>query len=1089
MASDTTEGVISSTIGNSQSIQRVAPGLYHLELECGQDGDGGRSGRQLIRRRSNYAIVLTGDNDTSDLRFANVDPPDVSLRNLDLTDKGRFYVSAASQDTDENAVLTSSFTVRLSSEPTDNVTIYASSSDTTEGVIYSIGGSTLNTSTLTFSSSDWNSPKSVVIKGVADNLSDGDQSYAIVLSADNTSSDLRFKYVDPPDVSLRNLDRRGEFIISSISGNLYEGGGTAVFTVKLKSQPLDNVTIPVSVSDSTEATISADNATHLLFTTENWAADHVVTLTSVDDNLSDGLQSFYVKLGADNSTSDLNYHGIDPQDVVVATVDDETAGFIITDVSGDTTESGGQAMFAMRLGSQPSSDVIVQFTSGDLSEAEVVTDNLTFNQSNWNGYQNVKVRGVDDNDTDGNITYPLEINVNSSSDSNFVGLDVPDVIFVNVDDETPGYTITSISGNTNEFGLKASFAIRLNTKPDNSSTPVQLAIRSSDTTEGIVSTTSVEFTDTNWNAYQYVTVTGIDDNVTDGNQGYFIEILPDNDTGDLNYLNKDPLDIYLVNLDNEQPGYIISSISGDTTEGGGEAVFSVRLMTQPDNSSTDVTLTFETSDSTEGTVSPNSVTFTYDNWKSYQNIKVTGVNDNISDGNQIFYVIINADNSTDDLNYRGFDPLDVPVVNVDDDIAGYFVSDISGDVYESGGNATFAIRLKTQPDNSSVNVTLSFSSSDTGEGTVSPDNLTFTYDDWNAYKNVTVYGVNDNLTDGNQTFSVIIEGDNQTLDSKYNSLDVDDIFVVNVDDDTPGFTITPISGPTSEDGGTATFTFKVNTVPDDLDSSTNNDNVTISISSSDTTEGTVYPSQLVFTKSNWNSENQITVTGVDDNVSDGNQSYSIILDVDNSTTAVGYSILNPSDVNLYNIDSDSPGFYVSSISGDTDENLKTATFTVSLSSAPSSDNVTITMKSFGYDRRHGDLHNLRQQPDRSTTPRLVFTELERGPDGDDDRCCGQSFRRGPVLRDPSEADNTTSDLGYANVDPEDVTVKNLDYTAKGGFYVSSISGDTDESELKDGDLHGESFERTFFGQRDDHDEVLGYDRRGDLHFDRQQPDR
>ncbi|MEK9837398.1 MAG: Calx-beta domain-containing protein, partial [Deltaproteobacteria bacterium] len=653
--------------------------------------------------------------------------------------------------------------------------------------------------------------------------------------------------------------------------------------------------------------ISADNATHLLFTTENWAADHVVTLTSVDDNLSDGLQSFYVKLGADNSTSDLNYHGIDPQDVVVATVDDETAGFIITDVSGDTTESGGQAMFAMRLGSQPSSDVIVQFTSGDLSEAEVVTDNLTFDQSNWNGYQNVKVRGVDDNDTDGNITYPLEINVNSSSDSNFVGLDVPDVIFVNVDDETPGYTITSISGNTNEFGLKASFAIRLNTKPDNSSTPVQLAIRSSDTTEGIVSTTSVEFTDTNWNAYQYVTVTGIDDNVTDGNQGYFIEILPDNDTGDLNYLNKDPLDIYLVNLDNEQPGYIISSISGDTTEGGGEAVFSVRLMTQPDNSSTDVTLTFETSDSTEGTVSPNSVTFTYDNWKSYQNIKVTGVNDNISDGNQIFYVIINADNSTDDLNYRGFDPLDVPVVNVDDDIAGYFVSDISGDVYESGGNATFAIRLKTQPDNSSVNVTLSFSSSDTGEGTVSPDNLTFTYDDWNAYKNVTVYGVNDNLTDGNQTFSVIIEGDNQTLDSKYNSLDVDDIFVVNVDDDTPGFTITPISGPTSEDGGTATFTFKVNTVPDDLDSSTNNDNVTISISSSDTTEGTVYPSQLVFTKSNWNSENQITVTGVDDNVSDGNQSYSIILDVDNSTTAVGYSILNPSDVNLYNIDSDSPG--------------------------------------------------------------------------------------------------------------------------------------------------------------------------------------
>ena len=31
----------------------------------------------------------------------------------------------------------------------------------------------------------------------------------------------------------------------------------------------------------------------------------------------------------------------------------------------------------------------------------------------------------------------------------------------------------------------------------------------------------------------------------------------------------------------------------------------------------------------------------------------------------------------------------------------------------------------------------------------------------------------------------------------------------------------------------------------------------------------------------------------------------------------------------------------------------------------------------------------------------------------------------------------------------------------------------------DGDLHGESVERTVFGQRDDHDGELGYDRRCD----------
>ena len=57
-------------------------------------------------------------------------------------------------------------------------------------------------------------------------------------------------------------------------------------------------------------------------------------------------------------------------------------------------------------------------------------------------------------------------------------------------------------------------------------------------------------------------------------------------------------------------------------------------------------------------------------------------------------------------------------------------------------------------------------------------------------------------------------------------------------------------------------------------------------------------------------------------------------------------VCDPEDVTVRNLDYTAKGgFYVSSISGDTDENLKTATFTVSLSSAPSSDNVTITMKS------------------------------------------------------------------------------------------------------------------------------------------------
>ena len=72
-----------------------------------------------------------------------------------------------------------------------------------------------------------------------------------------------------------------------------------------------------------------------------------------------------------------------------------------------------------------------------------------------------------------------------------------------------------------------------------------------------------------------------------------------------------------------------------------------------------------------------------------------------------------------------------------------------------------------------------------------------------------------------------------------------------------GITVTPTSGlTTTEAGGTATFTVVLTSRPVA--------DVTIGLSSSDTTEGTVSPSSLTFTSANWNIPQTVTVTGVDD---------------------------------------------------------------------------------------------------------------------------------------------------------------------------------------------------------------------------------
>ena len=117
--------------------------------------------------------------------------------------------------------------------------------------------------------------RTVTVKGVADNLSDGDQDYACVLSTSDSGDDNGFRNVDPPDVSVRNLDytTKGGFYVSQISGDTDENLNTAFFTVSLSSAPSsDNVTITMATSDAEEGDISAissaspDNTSQLVFT-------------------------------------------------------------------------------------------------------------------------------------------------------------------------------------------------------------------------------------------------------------------------------------------------------------------------------------------------------------------------------------------------------------------------------------------------------------------------------------------------------------------------------------------------------------------------------------------------------------------------------------------------------------------------------------------------------------------------------------------------------------------------------------------------------------------------------------------------------
>ena len=73
-----------------------------------------------------------------------------------------------------------------------------------------------------------------------------------------------------------------------------------------------------------------------------------------------------------------------------------------------------------------------------------------------------------------------------------------------------------------------------------------------------------------------------------------------------------------------------------------------------------------TGDTAEGTIAPMMLTFDATTWNEPQTVTVTGVNDTLRDGNQLYYVIGDPSGSAD-ADYAALTPFTVEVTNADND--------------------------------------------------------------------------------------------------------------------------------------------------------------------------------------------------------------------------------------------------------------------------------------------------------------------------------------------------------------------------------------------------------------------------------------
>lgn len=907
-----------------------------ISFLSGDTGEVTVSPSQFVFDESNWNLFRTlnftgvdddeidGDQDVAiSLSLASADPfydslsvPAVTVSNEDTTVAGLLVQPNAGLITGESEAVGGSdiFNVRLQTRPSSNVLLNVASSDTSEGVPA--------TSQLTFTPENWDDIQVVSVSGVDDQIIDGDVVYQVTVTPD-PSSDPDYASLPASTVMLTNRDDDTASLLVSTPNRSFttEEGGTATFTVQLSSEPVGTVTVNSVSTQTNEATVSPSSLT---FDSSNWDLPRTVTVTGVDDVAIDGDASFNVVITS-NSTTEPDYDGLS-ESLTLINNDDDVAGITLTNVDNLTTSEAGQSdTFSIRLSAQPLANVSVRLASSDTNEVTVSPSTVTFTPSNWNIDQTVTLNGVNDSVIDGDATANITFNFSTSADSSYRDFTQSPLVVTNQGDQAR-LLIQPVSGlvtsESVDDGNTDTFSVRLTRQP---TSDVTLNVVSSDTGEGIPDVNQVVFTPQNFDQPQTVTVTGVNDDLTDGDQAYEVTLTPTAQSDAL-YRDLPTSTVMLTNEDDDVPALLLGAANPSaTTEAGGVSQFNLRLRTQPTGT---VTVSAASGDTTEGIVAQSTFTFNESNWDQNQSVVVTGVDDEIVDGN-IAYSITLTPSSTTDANYNDVSLVrNVSLTNTNDDVAGVDLIDATDlRTDENGLVDSFGVRLRKQP---LGNVTINLTSNSTSEVTVSPASLQFTPSNWNQTQSVALTGIDDGLVvDGDQTASISLDLSTST-DAAYQNVSVGPVSVVNIDNDIPSVNVAaadPIV--VREDGTTSgTFTITLATPPTQP--------VTITAASQDTSEGIVAPNTLTFNASNFNQPQTITVTAVDDDLVDEDVLFNIALTATSGDTA--YNGISITPVSVQNINDDEGNVRVIGAQGLTvSETGSQASFEVVLTTQPTQD--------------------------------------------------------------------------------------------------------------------------------------------------------
>ena len=409
-------------------------------------------------------------------------------------------------------------------------------------------------------------------------------------------------------------------------------------------------------------------------------------------------------------------------------------------------------------------------------------------------------------------------------------------------------------------GRKRTF--KLNAKPKSG---VIVTIKSDHDDRLSISSSSLTFTPSNWNTNQTVTFTAVDDHIANGDLDFSITI--NSSSGDSRF-NDIKNTVQVKIKDNDDVG-IVYDDSSITLNEGQSVVRTFKLKSQP---LADVILNISSEHADKLTISSKQLIFNSSNWNINQSVTFTAIDDNIASGDLSFNIKIKS--SSTDVLYNNIPENVIPITIKDNDISG-IITDNTSVTLDEGQSITRTFRLKSQP---ASNVTLNISSNNSSRLSISKSSLTFTASNWNIDQSVTFTSIDNSIADGDVTVSVTIKS--TSSDINYSNLSSG--FAITVkDNDTSGI-IADTTKATINEGQHITRSFKLKSQP--------KANVVLNISSNDTNSRlSISKSSLVFTESNWNIEQSVVFTAIDNNIKDNDTD--VLVTIKSSSTDLSYNNL------------------------------------------------------------------------------------------------------------------------------------------------------------------------------------------------------